>query len=153
MGARQSDIVRARPPVLRSECRPLRELRVNPISDLEFNQDAPRVNRTTQMVGAAAIGASAIGATTWLMTMAAAPRYSFGGWALSGTTTPAPALGLLPRVSGASAIPVDSIASDNDGLWVLIVPILLVFTFVLVGVAAVGAWVQGRIVGGSSQAH
>ncbi len=50
-------------------------------------------------------------------------------------------LGLLPLLLSPWTAP----RGDNDGLWILIVPLLAVFMFVLVAVAALGAWIRTRV--------
>ena len=120
-------------------------------------------NRATTTTIAAAVAASSIGVVTWIATMASAPRYSYGadedlgssalyyvllGAAFAGgMLLPKRAclvgmtLGLPPLLLSPWTAP----RGDNDGLWLLIIPMLAVFLFVLIATALFGAWIRTRL--------
>jgi hypothetical protein len=120
----------------------------------------PRERTTTAAV---AVAAGSIGVVTWIATMASAPRYSYGaeedlgssalyyvllGTALAGgVLQPKRAwlvgimLGLPPLLLSPWTAP----RGDNDGLWILIVPMLAFFLFVLIATAYLGAWIRTRL--------
>jgi hypothetical protein len=95
--------------------------------------------------------------------MASAPRYSHGVEEDMGSAALYPVLlcaavimgFVLPRHAGLIGVmlglpglvlsPWTAPRGDNDGLWLLIIPLLAVFVFVLVFAAAVGAWLRGRV--------
>ncbi len=107
--------------------------------------------------------AGAIGLITWIVTMASAPRYSYGAdqdlgspalwWVLMGcaliggfaapmsTLEVALGLGIPPLALSPFTTP----RGDNDGLWVLIIPMLTVFVAVLFAIALAGAWLRRRV--------
>ena len=99
------------------------------------------------------VGAAAVGLAGWLLTMAAAPRYSYGPdqdlgdpifwWILLGG---AATIGSVSRrrPGRAAAVlvlpalilsPWTAPRGDNDGLWMLIVPMLAMYGLVLAVVA------------------
>ncbi|MEN9646133.1 MAG: hypothetical protein RL238_2802 [Actinomycetota bacterium] len=106
---------------------------------------------------------AAIGVSVWAVTMASAPRYSNGAeqdlgstaffWILllvalvggflvpSGATLVGVALGLPALLLSPWTAP----RGDNDGLWILIIPALIVFLVVLVLAARVTAWLRERV--------
>jgi hypothetical protein len=106
--------------------------------------------------------AAIIGLATWVATMATAPRYSQGPPHDTGPSAYYPVLllaalvvgfvaparawlaGLLLGLPGLILSPWTAPRGDNDGLWVLIVPLLCVFVLVLMAVAQVGAWARAR---------
>jgi hypothetical protein len=108
------------------------------------------------------IAASAIGSVTWLATTASTPRYSYGAeedlgnpafiWILTGFAVVggfvfrrhAPLIGLGLGVPPLVLSPWTAPRGDNDGLWILIIPMLVVFVAFLVAVAMVGAWLRNR---------
>jgi hypothetical protein len=53
-------------------------------------------------------------------------------------------VGLLLVLPGLVVAPWIAPRGDNDGLWVLIVPLLFLFALVLMAVAHVGAWARSR---------
>jgi len=105
-----------------------------------------------------ALGAAGTGLATWVATMATAPRYSYGpGQDLGGSAyylvlfvaalaggfvAPARAslVGLMLVLPGLALAPRTAPRGDDDGLWVLIFPLLCVFALVAIAVARVGAW-------------
>ena len=116
--------------------------------------------RTTTVL--AAIAASAIGLITWIVTMASAPRYSSGakdlgssalyyvllGAALAGGVllpTRAWLIGMMLGLPPLLLSPWTAPRGDNDGLWILIIPMLAIFLLVLVAAALVGAWFGSRL--------
>jgi hypothetical protein len=120
-----------------------------------------------EMPGIVATGAvaTAVGLATWLLTMANAPRYSYGADQDLGNPALLPLLlgaalvgGFLVRrrpwligaglgLPGLLLSPWTAPRGDNDGLWILIVPELAVFVVVLIGVATVGCR-SGRAISG-----
>jgi hypothetical protein len=111
---------------------------------------------------AIAIGV-AVGALIWIATMASEPRYSDGPdesngnpalWPLLALT--AFALGFVePRRPWRVALAVNSAPlllmfwttprGDDDGLWVLIVPMIVGYTIVLAACAAVSGWIRRQL--------
>jgi hypothetical protein len=125
-----------------------------------------RARFTTAAVG---LTAASIGLVTWVATMATAPRYSYGPDHDTGEPTyyflllplAALAIGLvapsrawllaaLLGLPGLILSPWTVPRGDNDGLWVLIVPLLLLFVVVLMATARVGAWTRSRFRHGDS---
>lgn len=124
--------------------------------------DGPMPERNTTTLVASLAVAAAIGAGTWMATMASAPRYSFGAeqdmgssalyYVLLGTALVGGAL--VPRSAGLFGMalglpplllsPWTAPRGDNDGLWVLIVPYLGLFVLVLAATAGCGAWLRER---------
>lgn len=112
------------------------------------------------MVG---VVSAALGLSVWIVTMASAPRSSYGAEQDMGSNVffwillAAALIGafLLPSCAivigfalGLPALllsPWTAPRGDNDGLWILIVPALLAFLFVLVLVARTGAWLRERL--------
>jgi hypothetical protein len=105
-----------------------------------------------------------VGLIAWWVAMASAPRYSFGASqdmgnnlyypvllgaaAIGGWIVPARAAALIGAALGAPGVllsPWTAPRGDNDGLWVLIIPTLGVFTMVLGVVATFSARGRGRI--------
>ena len=127
------------------------------------------MSATTQTAGsklrsiAIGLGCAAIGLTVWIVTMASAPRYSYGPnyddgnsafwWVLLGVALAGGflfrrhsvligvALGLPPFLLSPWTAP----RGDNTGLWALTVPFLFFFTFVLVAVARGGGGLRSLI--------
>lgn len=114
-----------------------------------------------RLAEALAIGAAlAIGVAWWSITMAWAPRHSptnmgepglyFGGLTIAAAATglavprAGPVVAALLGVPGLVLSPWTAPRGDDDGLWILIVPVLFVFAFVLATVAAGTAWLSGR---------
>lgn len=107
--------------------------------------------------------AALVGLVAWWMTMATAPRYSFGAdqgmgnglyyplplgaAAVGGWVVPARAalIGLALGAPGVLLSPWTAPRGDNDGLWILIVPLLVVFTFVSALAADLTGRLRGRI--------
>jgi hypothetical protein len=103
-----------------------------------------------------------LGLVAWLAFVASAPTYSYGAdedmgsnayyWILLGVALgaglllpqEAPVIGALLSLPGLLLSPWTAPRGDNDGLWILIVPILAIFTALLVGVACVGRWLRTR---------
>ena len=116
---------------------------------------------SSRLVISAAV-AGVIGLVAWLTFVASAPTYSYGAdqdmgsnayyWVLlgialvAGLLLPQEALviGALLGLPGLLLSPWTAPRGDNDGLWILIVPILAIFTALLVGVACLGAWLRTR---------
>ena len=116
-------------------------------------------------VGTFASGAIAamVGLVAWMETIAAAPLYSYGyeqdmgssafyslllGAALiGGFVVPARAslIGALLGVPGLVLSPWTAPRGDNDGLWIMIVPLLAVFVLVLIATASAGRCVRSRV--------
>jgi hypothetical protein len=110
---------------------------------------------------AATIGV-VVGLTAWLTLVASAPRYSYGAdqdmgssaycWVLLaaalvlGFVLPREAaiVGAMLGLPGLLLSPWTAPRGDNDGLWLLIVPFLAIFTLILVGAASLGAWLRDR---------
>ena len=106
---------------------------------------------------------AAVGLSVWIVTMASAPRFSYGAeqdpgntvffWILlagalvGGLSLPscATVIGLALGLPALLLSPWTAPRGDNDGLWILIVPTLFVFLFVLVLVARVGVWLRERL--------
>lgn len=109
------------------------------------------------------IVAGTVGLVTWLATMASAPTYSYGagedmgngalipillGAALGGgfvAPRRAALAGAMLGLPGLVLSPWTAPRGDNDGLWILIVPFMGVFTVVLVATALAAA--SGRLCG------
>ena len=109
------------------------------------------------------ITSGAVGTVTWIATMATAPRYSYGGEQDMGSNAlfvillAAALVGgwLFPRSSLVIAtmlvVPALVLApwtaprGDNDGLWTLILPLLIFFGFVLGAFAWAAGWVRERV--------
>jgi peptidoglycan/LPS O-acetylase OafA/YrhL len=107
-----------------------------------------------------AMVAAVTGLVTWTLTMADAPRYSFGPHQNNGNIAYFPVLlalalvggfvrprrarliGALLGLPGLVLSPWTAPRGDNDGLWLLIVPALGVFVLVLVLTARVGARIR-----------
>jgi membrane protease YdiL (CAAX protease family) len=105
---------------------------------------------------------AAIGASVWVVTMASVPRTSSGpeqdlgnnaffwillaGALVGGFLLPscATVIGVALGLPALLLSPWTAPRGDNDGLWILIVPALVVFLLVLVLVARVGAWLRER---------
>jgi hypothetical protein len=103
------------------------------------------------------IVAGTVGLVTWLATMASAPRYSYGASQDVGNGTLFPILlgaavggalvaprraalvGAMLGLPGLVLSPWTAPRGDNDGLWILIVPFMGVFTVVLVATALAAA--------------
>jgi len=110
----------------------------------------------TRRLGVAAIAAF-IGVATWWITMASAPRYSYGSEADTGNPAFFPMLAAaafllgvaVPRIPGVIATmlvlppliaaPWTTPRGDGDGLWVMIFPMLVAFGLVLALFAVAGA--------------
>jgi hypothetical protein len=110
---------------------------------------------------AVAIGVCA-GALIWIATMASEPRYSDGPDESNGNAVLWPLLALTafalgfvePRHPGRVALAVNSAPlllmfwttprGDDDGLWVLIVPMVVGFTIVLLACAGMSGWIRRR---------
>jgi hypothetical protein len=108
-------------------------------------------------------GAAAVGLAIWVATVATAPRYSYGDQLDMGSMALWPllagaalALGFIePSASRASTValmappvvmaPWTAPRGDNDGLWVLIIPLLVGFAYVLTAVSAAGGRIRQRI--------
>ena len=107
---------------------------------------------------------AAAGLSVWMVTMASAPRFSYaaeqdlgnsvffwillaaaliGGFLLPSCAT---VIGFALGLPALLLSPWTSPRGDNDGLWILIVPALFVFLFVLVLVARAGAWMRERLI-------
>lgn len=107
--------------------------------------------------------AAAVGLVAWMHTIAAAPRYSYGdeqdmgssvffvlllGAALVGgfvVPSRASLIGTWVGVPGLMLAPWTAPRGDNDGLWIMIVPILAVFVLVLIAAASAGRWTRSRL--------
>lgn len=106
---------------------------------------------------------AALGLSVWIVTMASAPRFSYRAEQDMGSNVFFWIL-LADALIGAFLLPSCAIVigfalglpalllspwtaprGDNDGLWILIVPALLAFLFVLVLVARTGAWLRERL--------
>ena len=109
--------------------------------------------------------AASLGTAVWWWAMASAPRYSFGpeqdagnglyyplllgaaligGWILPER---ARLLGLALGAPGMLMSPWTAPRGDNDGLWILVIPFLVGFTFVLALVADVAGRARRRLTG------
>ena len=125
---------------------------------------ATRAQVTT---AAATLTAAVVGLATWTLTMAAAPRYSYGrgdGYDASrcyyavllaaaliiGFVAPTRAglLGAILGLPGLVLSPWTAPRGDNDGLWILIIPLLWLFVVALIATAQVGAWARSRFTHG-----
>lgn len=111
----------------------------------------------------AGVVSAAVGISAWIVTMASAPRFSYGAEqdlgnraffgillasALIGgflLPTCATVIGLALGLPALLLSPWTAPRGDNDGLWVLIVPALFVFLFVLVLIARAGAWLREHL--------
>jgi len=111
----------------------------------------------------AGVVSAAVGLWAWIVTMASAPRFSYGAeqdlgnrvffWILlasaliGGFLLPscATVIGLALGLPALLLSPWTAPRGDNDGLWILIVPALFVFLFVLVLIARAGAWLRERL--------
>lgn len=111
----------------------------------------------------AAVVSAAVGLSAWIVTMASAPRFSYGVeqdlgnsaffWVLmasaliGGFLLPscATVIGLALGLPALLLSPWTAPRGDNSGLWILIVPALLVFVFVLVLITRSGAWLRERL--------
>ena len=106
------------------------------------------------------------GLVVWLVTFASQPRYSYTqsastapGWWFVCSLVGAALVGgwLAPRVGWLVGLmlglpplvlsPWTAPRGDNDGLWLLIVPMLAVFIVVLVGASSLSGWFRERIDG------
>jgi hypothetical protein len=103
-----------------------------------------------------------VGLTAWLTLVGSAQRYSYGAdqdmgssayyWVLPvaavvlGFVLPKEAaiVGAMLGLPGLALSPWTAPRGDNDGLWLLIVPFLAIFTLILVGVASFGAWLRDK---------
>lgn len=130
---------------------------------LAIGHRGPVPDRRTAIEIAVLVAAATIGLVTWIATMASAPRYSFGAeqdmgssalyWLLLGAALVGGFLfprraGLIGMMLGLPSLllsPWTAPRGDNDGLWILIIPLLGVFMFVLVAVGAFGAWIRTRV--------
>ena len=108
------------------------------------------------------------GLLVWIITMASAPRYSYYEHGDSGNAAYFPVMLIAALLGGLIAprrpwlvglmlgLPAFVLApwtaprADNDGLWVLIVPILAVFLVLLALVATGGGWIRTRLSGHSN---
>jgi hypothetical protein len=122
------------------------------------------VDRTARadLVATAAIGliAGALGLAAWTVTMASAPRHSFGpdldmgdtryfpvvlgAAGIGGWLSPrrVPLVGLALGAPGLLLAPWTAPRGDGDGLWILILPILLGFVGLLCATAFAGGWIR-----------
>lgn len=107
---------------------------------------------------------AAVGLSVWIVTMASAPRISYGAeedlgnnvffWILlavalvGGFLLPscATVIGVSLGLPALLLSPWTAPRGDNDGLWILIVPALFVFLFVLVLIARAGACLRERLI-------
>ncbi|HEU0170724.1 MAG TPA: hypothetical protein VFR26_04725 [Acidimicrobiales bacterium] len=119
-----------------------------------------RTKLETVAVGA---GAATIGFVAWIAMMASAPRFSYGAQqdmgdsafypllliaaVLGGFLFPSRAalVGALLGLPGLALSPWTAPRGDNDGLWVLIIPIMVLFVLVLVATAVGGGWARTRL--------
>jgi hypothetical protein len=104
-----------------------------------------------------------IGLMTWTFTMAVAPRHSPTGdvrnadlfWpliaieaALAGLTSPprrAAVLGAALVLPGLLLSPWTTPRGDDDGLWILVVPLLAIFMWAMAIEAAAVSWLATRL--------
>lgn len=116
--------------------------------------------RQRTVVGAVS---AVIGVSVWVVTMASAPRFSSGveqdlgsnaffwillaGGLVGGFLLPscATVIGVALALPALLLSPWTAPRGDDDGLWILIVPALLVFLLVVVLVARLGAWLRERV--------
>jgi hypothetical protein len=125
------------------------------------SRDARHVVKRAFSVDAFALAVAGVfSVSVWVVTMASAPRYSYGADQDMGSNAlyyvllGAAFVGglVLPRRAGLIGLalglppfvlsPWTAPRGDNDGLWIFIVPMLGIFMFVLLGAAAVGARVR-----------
>ena len=110
------------------------------------------------------VAAAVAGLAIWWATMASAPRYSFGadedsgsGWLfplLLGAAVVAGALnvdradiaGMAVGLPGAVLSPFTAPRGDNDGLWILIIPMMVAAVFALGAAASVAAGLRTWLV-------
>jgi hypothetical protein len=120
-------------------------------------------NRAKLEVVATSAVAGTVGLTTWVLTMANAKRYSYapdqdmgnlalypvliGSAIIGGFIVPrrATLVGMALGLPSLILSPWTAPRGDNDGLWILIVPLLAILVVLLVRAASAGRWARAQL--------